>query len=80
MQFCGRCGLTTKLSQQYTKEMELEDEKNKKDQELFIMKKQIEEMQKQVSTLILSLTNIQDQNLLNQTAKVLFNSGILEKR
>ena len=27
MQFCGRCGLSTKLSHQYTKEMEAENEK-----------------------------------------------------
>ena len=31
MQFCGRCGESTKLSQQYTKEMEIEEEKEKKE-------------------------------------------------
>lgn len=77
MQFCGRCGLPTKLAQQYTKEMEQEEEKEKKDHELIIMKKQLDEIQKQVSTLILSLANLKDQDQLNQTAKMLYDGKIL---
>ena len=77
MQFCSRCGLPTKLAQQYTKEMELEEEKEKKDHELIIMKKQLDEIQKQVSTLILSLANLKDQDQLNQTAKMLYDAKIL---
>jgi len=77
MQFCGRCGLSTKLAQQYTKEMELEEEREKKDQELLIMKKQLDDIQKQVSTLILSLASLRDQDQLNQTAKILYDAKIL---
>ena len=77
MQFCGRCGLPTKLAQQYTKEIELEEEKEKKDQELLIMKKQLDDIQKQVSTLILSLATLKDQDQLNQTAKILYDAKIL---
>lgn len=57
--------------------MELEEEKEKKDHELIIMKKQLDEIQKQVSTLILSLANLKDQNQLNQTAKMLYDGKIL---
>jgi site-specific recombinase XerD len=77
MQFCGRCGLSTKLAQQYTKEMELEEEKERKDQELLILKKQLDKIQKQVSTLILSLATLKDQDQLNQTAKILYDAKIL---
>ena len=57
--------------------MEVENENKEKDQELSIMKKQLNEMQKQITNLILSLGNIKDQTQLNQTAKTLFNSGLL---
>ena len=57
--------------------MELEEEKEKKDQELIIMKKQLDEIQKQVSTLILSLATLKDQGQLNQTAKILYDAKIL---
>lgn len=57
--------------------MELEEEKEKKDHELIIMKKQLDEIQKQVSTLILSLANLKDQDQLNQTAKMLYDGKIL---
>ena len=77
MQFCGRCGLPIKLSQQYASDLELEREKDKKDQELLIMKKQVDDIQKQVRTLVLSLSNIKDQKQLNLTAKALFDSGII---
>jgi site-specific recombinase XerD len=77
MQFCGRCGLHTKLAEQYTKEMELEEEKEKKDQELIIMKNQLDGIQRQVSTLILSLATFKDQDQLNQTAKILYDAKIL---
>lgn len=57
--------------------MEQEEEKEKKDHELIIMKKQLDEIQKQVSTLILSLANLKDQDQLNQTAKMLYDGKIL---
>ena len=57
--------------------MELEEEKEKKDHELIIMKKKLDEIQKQVSTLILSLANLKDQDQLNQTAKMLYDGKIL---
>ena len=41
------------------------------------MKKQLDEIQKQVSTLILSLANLKDQDQLNQTAKMLYDGKIL---
>ncbi|MGI9009977.1 MAG: hypothetical protein ACR2F1_02170 [Nitrososphaeraceae archaeon] len=77
MHFCGRCGLTTKFAQQYTQEMELKEEEEKKDQELLIMKKQLDDIQKQVSTLILSLAAVKDQSQLNQTAKILYDAKII---
>jgi site-specific recombinase XerD len=79
MKFCSRCGLSTEMSQQYSTEMELELENEKKDLELGMMKEQLDIIQKQLNSLILSLANIKDQNQLNQTAKVLFDSGILTK-
>jgi seryl-tRNA synthetase len=48
-----------------------------KDEEMKTMKEQVNTMQSQLQTLISTLVNIKDQNQVNQTAQMLYKSGIL---
>jgi len=54
----------------------LESQKEKEDK-LTVMEKQFNTMQSQLQTLITALGSIKDQNQVNQTAQMLYRSGIL---
>jgi nitrate/nitrite-specific signal transduction histidine kinase len=54
----------------------LEDQKEKED-ELQTIKEQFNNMQSQLQTLITALGSIRDQTQINQTAQILYKSGIL---
>jgi ABC-type Fe3+-citrate transport system substrate-binding protein len=54
----------------------LESQKEKEDK-LTSMEKQFNNMQSQMQTLISALASIKDQNQINQTAQMLYKSGIL---
>jgi integrase len=71
--FCAKCKMV--LTYDAYNET-LESEKQKEDK-LSSMEKQFNIMQSQLQTLITSLGNIRDQNEVNQTAQILYKSGIL---
>ena len=48
-----------------------------RDEEMKIMKEQVNVMQSQMQTLISTLAVIKDQNQINHTAQILYKSGIL---
>jgi site-specific recombinase XerD len=52
MQFCSRCGLTTKISEQYTKERDLEIENNQLKLELESMHKEMDDKFNKILSLI----------------------------
>jgi hypothetical protein len=53
------------------------ESQSKKEDELKDMKVQFNTMQSQLQTLITALGSIKDQNQINQTAQMLYKSGIL---
>jgi hypothetical protein len=55
----------------------LENQKKKEDR-LTTIESQFNTMQSQIQSLLSSLGSIQDQNQVNQMAKTLYNSGILD--
>ena len=56
----------------------LEIQKEKEDR-LATIEKQFNTMQSQIQSVLSSLSNIRDQNQVNQMAKTLYNSNILKK-
>ena len=73
--FCAKCRMV--LTYDAYSET-LESEKNKEDK-LKIMEDRFNTMQSQIQTLITTLGSIKDQNQINQTAQMLYKSGILNK-
>jgi hypothetical protein len=55
MQFCGRCGLPTKISQQYVKEINLENENNQLKSEIASIR---EEMNRKITIVMESQKEI----------------------
>jgi hypothetical protein len=53
------------------------ESQSKKEDELKVMKEQFNAMQSQMQTLISTLAAIKDQNQIDQTARLLYKSGIL---
>lgn len=53
------------------------ESQSKKEDELKVMKEQFNTMQSQIQSLIVAISNTKDQNQVNNMAKVLYNSGIL---
>ena len=71
--FCAKCRMVLTYD---TYNQTLVNQKEKED-ELQTMKKQFRNMQSQLQTLITTLGSIRDQTQINQTAKILYESGIL---
>jgi hypothetical protein len=71
--FCAKCRMV--LTYDAYSET-LESEKQKEDK-LIIMEDRFNTMQSQLQTLITALGSIKDQNQINQTAQMLYKSGIL---
>jgi integrase/recombinase XerD len=71
--FCTKC----KLVLSYDAYNETLEEQKKKEDKLAVMEERFNAMQSQMQTLIRLLGGIQDQNQINQTAQILYKSGIL---
>ncbi len=71
--FCAKCRMVLTYDA-YNETLEKQQEKEDK---LSSMEKQFNIMQSQFQTLITSLGSIKDQNQINQTAQILYKSGIL---
>jgi integrase len=71
--FCAKCRMVLTYNA-YTET--LENQKEKED-ELQTIKEQFNNMQSQLQTLITALGSIKDQTQINQTAQILYKSGIL---
>jgi hypothetical protein len=71
--FCAKCRMV--LTYDAYSET-LESEKQKEDK-LTVMEDRFNTMQSQLQTLITALGSIKDQNQINQTAQMLYKSGIL---
>jgi integrase/recombinase XerD len=71
--FCSKC----KMIMSYEGYQEALESQSKKEDELKDMKVQFNTMQSQLQTLITALGSIKDQNQINQTAQMLYKSGIL---
>jgi flagellar capping protein FliD len=56
------------------------EEQKKKEDKLEMMEERFNTMQSQVQSLISALSGLKDQNQLNQTARMLYGSGILKNR
>lgn len=74
--FCANCRLV--LS--YDTYNETLEEQKKKEDKLVMMEERFNVMQSQVQSLITALSGLKDQNQLNQTARMLYGSGILKNR
>jgi predicted nucleic acid-binding Zn ribbon protein len=73
--FCTKCRMV--LTYDAYSET-LESEKQKKDK-LTVMEEQFNSMQSQLQSLLIAVTNMNDQNKVNEFAKTLFNSGLVKK-
>ncbi len=71
--FCSKC----KMIMSFEGYQEALQSQSKKEDELKIMKEQFNNMQSQLQTLISTLGGITNQNQLNETAQMLYKSGIL---
>lgn len=71
--FCSKCRLV--LS--YDAYNETLEEQKKKEDRLEMMEEKFNVMQSQIQSLITALSGLRDQNQLNQTAQLLYKSGIL---
>jgi len=71
--FCTKCKMIMSF-EGYQEALESQKEKEDK---LSAMEKQFNIIQSQLQTLVTSLGNIKDQNQVNQTAQILYKSGIL---
>ena len=71
--FCSKCKMIMSFEGY---QQALESQKEKEDK-LTVMEKQFNTMQSQLQTLITALGSIKDQNQVNQTAQMLYKSGIL---
>ncbi len=74
--FCAKCRLV--LS--YDAYNETLEEQRKKEDKLEMMEQRFNAMQSQVQSLMSALSGLKDQNQLNQTARMLYGSGILKNR
>ena len=71
--FCANCRLV--LS--YDAYNETLEEQKKKEDKLAVMEDKFNVMQSQIQSMIAALSGLKNQNQLNQTAQLLYNSGIL---
>ena len=71
--FCSKC----KMIMSFAGYQEAIESQSKKEDEIKIMREQFNTMQSQLQTLITALGSIKDQNQINQTAQMLYKSGIL---
>ena len=72
--FCAKCRLILSFAA-YNETLE---EQKKKEDKLTAMEDKFNTMQSQIQTLIRSLGNLKDQGQLDQTAQILYKSGIIE--
>jgi hypothetical protein len=73
--FCSKC----KMIMSFEGYQEALESQSKKEDELKVMKEQFNAMQSQIQTLIAAIGNTKDQNQVNNMAKALYNSGILNQ-
>jgi integrase/recombinase XerD len=71
--FCSKC----KMIMSYEGYQEALESQKKKEDEISTIKQQFNTMQSQIQTLIAALGGIKDQNQVNQTAQILYKSGLL---
>jgi integrase/recombinase XerD len=71
--FCTKCSLV--LS--YDAYNETLEEQKKKEDKLAVMEDKFNAMQSQIQALITTLANLKDQGQIDQTAQILYNSGII---
>jgi hypothetical protein len=71
--FCSKC----KMIMSFEGYQEALESRSKKEDELKVMKEQFNLMQSQLQQLINTVGSIKDQNQVNQTAHVLYESGTL---
>lgn len=74
--YCMSCGFVLTL----TGYSELMEEHKKKEDRLTIVEKQLSEQQSMLNKLLQGLSELKDQDHLNQTAKILYESGILNSK
>ena len=68
-QFCGRCGLTTILTEQYTKELDLERENKELKQQIQMVKEEMDNKFNKIISMIQQnplLVNVKLDNLKNK--------------
>jgi hypothetical protein len=71
-QFCGRCGLTTTLAEQYTKELDLERENRELKQQIQTVKEEMDNKFNQIISMIQQnpiLAQVKTDVLLNKKIK-----------
>jgi integrase len=73
--FCTRCRMVLSYDA-YNETLEIQKEKEDR---LITIENQFNAMQSQIQSVLSSLSNIRDQNQVNQMAKTLYNSKILKK-
>jgi predicted amidophosphoribosyltransferase len=71
--FCSKC----KMIMSFEGYQEALESQNKKEDELKVMKEQFNTMQSQIQALIAAIGNTKDQTQVNNMAKTLYDSGIL---
>ena len=71
--FCSKC----KMIMSFEGYQEALESQSKKEDELKVMKEQFNTMQSQIQALIAVIGNTKDQNQVNNMAKTLYDSGIL---
>jgi integrase/recombinase XerD len=72
--FCAKC----KMVLTYDAYNETLEEQKKKEDKLAVMEGKFNTMQSQVQALITTLANLKDQGQIDQTAQILYKSGIIE--
>jgi integrase/recombinase XerD len=73
--FCSKC----KMIMSFEGYQEALESQSKKEDELKVMKEQFNAMQSQIQTLIAAIGNTKDQTQVNNMAKTLYDSGILNE-
>src|SRR5207244_663838 len=73
--FCSKCKMIMSF-EGYQEALESQKEKEDK---LTIMEERFNSMQSQLQTLLTAVTNMNDQNKIDDFAKTLFDSGIVKK-
>jgi integrase len=71
--FCAKCRMVLT----YDAYNETLEEQKKKEDKLTVMEERFNDMQLQIQSLIVTLSGLKDQNQLDQTARMLYKSGIL---